>query len=84
MTTSGTMASGATPQVDLRYRVEGMDCSDCALKIESAVEQFGTAGEIQANYKTQVLEFRPDEAATPRTAVEEQIRKLGYGIAPLA
>ena len=84
MANSGTAATGTKPRADLRYRVEGMDCSRCALKIEDAVEQLGGAEDIQVNFKTQILEFRLDEAATPRTAVEEQIRKLGYGVAPLA
>lgn len=71
------------PLVNLRYRVEGMDCSSCALKIEDAVQQLRSTEEIQVNYKAQVLELRLDEATTPRTTVEEQIRKLGYGVAPL-
>ena len=40
--------------------------------------------DIQVNYKTETLEFRLDEATTPRSAVEDMIRKLGYGVAPLA
>lgn len=82
MTNSGSAATGT--QVDLRYLVEGMDCSSCALKIEDAVGQLGDAEHIQVNYKAQVLEFRLDEALMPRTAVEEKIRGLGYGVAPLA
>ena len=82
MTNGGTTAPWT--RTDLRYRVEGMDCSGCALKIEDAVERLGGAEDIQVNYKAQTLEFRLDEAATPRSAVEEQIRKLGYGVAPLA
>jgi Cd2+/Zn2+-exporting ATPase len=84
MTNSGATATGTKPRVDLRYRVEGMDCSSCALKIEDAVEQLGGAEDIQVNYKAQTLEFRLDEATTPRSVVEEKIRKLGYGVAPLA
>lgn len=82
MTNGGTTASGT--RVSLRYLVEGMDCTSCALKIEDAVEQLGGAEDIQVNYKTQVLEFRLDEATTPRSAVEEQIRKLGYSVASSA
>ena len=81
MTNDMGMAAGT--RVVLRYLVEGMDCSGCALKIEDAVEQLG-AEDIQANYRTQVLELRLDEATTARTAVEEKIRGLGYGVAPLA
>ncbi|MCR0984095.1 heavy-metal-associated domain-containing protein [Roseomonas populi] len=71
-------------RVELRYRIKGMDCSSCALKIEDAMERLGGAEDIQVNYKTETLEFRLDEATTPRSAVEEKIRGLGYGVAPLA
>ena len=84
MTASGIAATGAKPGVGLRYRVEGMDCTSCALKIESAVEGLGGAEEIEVNYRTQVLELRLDEAVTPRATVEDHIRKLGYGVTPLA
>ncbi|ATR19247.1 Lead, cadmium, zinc and mercury-transporting ATPase [Roseomonas sp. TAS13] len=82
MANSETTAPGT--RVDLRYRVDGMDCSSCALKIEDAVEHLGGTEDIQVNYKTETLEFRLDEATTPRSAVEDMIRKLGYGVAPLA
>ncbi|SDD95458.1 heavy metal translocating P-type ATPase [Belnapia rosea] len=67
----------------LRYRVEGMDCPSCASKIETAVGRVAGAQDIRVNYGTQMLAFRLDEAASPRSQVEAQIRKLGYGIAPV-
>jgi Cd2+/Zn2+-exporting ATPase len=82
MTNNQGTVSGAP--VSLRYLVEGMDCSGCALKIEDAVEQLGGAEDIQVNYKTQTLELRLDQSTTPRTALEEKIRDLGYGVTPLA
>ena len=82
MANSETTAPGT--RVDLRYRVDGMDCSSCALKIEDAVEHLGGTEDIQVNYKTQTVEFRLNEATTPRSAVEEKIRGLGYGVAALA
>ncbi|MBI0539718.1 heavy metal translocating P-type ATPase, partial [Roseomonas sp. KE2513] len=60
-----------------------MDCPSCASKIETAVGRFGGAEDIRVNYHSQVLAFRLDEAATPRSAVEEGIRKLGYGVSPV-
>ena len=71
------------PQVALRYRVEGMDCPSCASKIETAVTRLGGAADVRVNYKRQVLALRLDEAATPRSTLEENIRKLGYGVAPM-
>ena len=73
----------ASSQAALRYRVEGMDCPSCASKIETAVGRMTGTGDIRVNYGTQVLAFKLDEAATPRAAIEDQVRKLGYGIAPV-
>ncbi|SDB71664.1 heavy metal translocating P-type ATPase [Belnapia rosea] len=67
----------------LKYRVEGMDCPSCASKIETAVGRVAGARDIRVNYGTQLLAFRLDEGTSPRAQVEEQIRKLGYGIAPV-
>ena len=84
MMADGELASvGARPRATLRYRVEGMDCPSCASKIETAVGRVAGAEDIRVNYGTQVLAFCLDEAATPRTTVEDQVRKLGYGIAPV-
>ncbi len=68
----------------LRYRVEGMDCPSCAGKIETAVGRVQGAGDVRVNYQRQVLAFQLDEALTPRAEVEGRIRKLGYGVAPVA
>ncbi len=67
----------------LRYRVDGMDCPSCAAKIETAMMRLGGAGNVRVSYQRQTLALSLDEAATPRTTVEEGIRKLGYGVAPL-
>jgi Cd2+/Zn2+-exporting ATPase len=83
MADGGLAEAGERPRAVLRYRVEGMDCPSCAAKIETAVGRVEGTGDIRVNYGTQVLAFRLDEAATPRAAVEEQVRRLGYGIAPV-
>ena len=83
MADGGLAEAGERPRAALRYRVEGMDCPSCAAKIETAVGRVAGAEDIRVNYGTQVLAFRLDEAATPRAAVEEQVRRLGYGVAPV-
>src|SRR3954454_10197507 len=75
--------AGTRPRAALRYRVEGMDCPSCAAKIETAVGRVQGAEDIRVNSGTQILACRLDEAATPRSAVEDQVRRLGYGIAPV-
>jgi Cd2+/Zn2+-exporting ATPase len=83
MTHTDTAEARSRLQAPLRYHVEGMDCPSCATKIETAVGRLSGAEDIRVNYHAQVLAFRLDEAATPRAAVEEAVRKLGYGIAPV-
>jgi Cd2+/Zn2+-exporting ATPase len=72
--------SGPTP---LRYRVDGMDCPSCASKIETALKRLGGGEGILVNYHSQTLALRLDEASTPRAAIENQIRSLGYDVSLL-
>ena len=83
MADGGLAEAGERPRAALRYRVEGMDCPSCGATIETAVARIEGTGDIRVNYGTQTLAFSLDEAATARAVVEGQVRKLGYGIAPL-
>uniref|UniRef100_UPI001357DD37 heavy metal translocating P-type ATPase n=1 Tax=Rhodovarius lipocyclicus TaxID=268410 RepID=UPI001357DD37 len=83
MANGGTVNLDPVSRIALRYHVDGMDCPSCASKIETAVGRFAGTDDIRVNYHAQVLAFGLNEAATPRAAVEEQIRKLGYGVAPV-
>lgn len=76
-----TLAAPALPEA-LRYRIEGMDCPSCAGKIETGLRQFGGASDVRVNYQSQTLALRLDEAETPRQAVEERVRSLGFTIRP--
>jgi Cd2+/Zn2+-exporting ATPase len=81
MVDGGLGEVGTRPGVTLRYRVEGMDCASCAGKIEKALGRVDGTGDIRISFQTQVLAFRLDEARTPRAAVEEKVRSLGFGVA---
>ncbi len=35
-----------------RYRIEGMDCADCALKIEKGVRQLDGVERVELNFST--------------------------------
>ncbi len=75
-----TAVAPAPGRTTFRYRVHGMDCPSCAGKIETALKRFGGTEGIRVNYHSQTLAFRLDEATTPRTAIEAQIRSLGYDV----
>src|SRR4051812_36827957 len=83
MADGGLAEGGASSWAALKYRVEGMDCPNCASKIETAVGRMQGTGNIRVSYGTGTLALQLDETATPRAAVEGQVRKLGFGIAPV-
>jgi len=78
-----TAVAAAPRRTTLRYRVGGMDCPSCAGKIETALKRLGGTEGIRVNYHSQTLAFRLDEVTTPRTAIEAQIRSLGYDVSVL-
>lgn len=67
-----------TSSATLKLRVEGMDCSACATKVENALKRLPGISEINMNYSTETLSLRLDEDRTPRETVEGKIRALGY------
>ncbi len=62
----------------LRMRVEGMDCSACAIKVENALKRLPGVSDINMNYATETLSVRLDENRTSRKTIESKIRALGY------
>lgn len=73
-----TAATEASAAQALRMRVEGMDCSACAIKIENALKRLPGLSGINMNYATEMLSLQLDEGRTPLAAVESRIRSLGY------
>lgn len=71
--------SGGMP---LKFRVEGMDCAACAIKIENALKRLPGVTDINVNYGLESLSLRLDEDRTPRAAVEKKIGALGYVAKP--
>ena len=72
--------SAKTPETapELCYLVEGMDCADCANKIEALVSKTPGASNPRVAFATQVLKLNLDESVTPRDQLEARIRSLGY------
>ena len=61
-------------------RVEGMDCSDCALVIEHSLERMEGVLDASVSYTAQTLHVEYDKLHTSRRAIERRVRQLGYRV----
>jgi Cd2+/Zn2+-exporting ATPase len=59
-------------------RVEGMNCSACAIKVENALKRLPGVADINMSYTTETLSLQLDESRTSREIIENMIRALGY------
>ncbi len=60
------------------YHIQGMDCADCALKIEKGVRQLQGAQAVQVNFSTGLLQIEGDPQPDD---VKKRVEALGYQIA---
>ncbi|MBB5751065.1 heavy metal translocating P-type ATPase [Prosthecomicrobium pneumaticum] len=64
-----------------RYRISGMDCAACAVKIENAVRRIPGISDVSVSATAGTLTLRHADAL-PAAAIESRVRRLGYGIEP--
>lgn len=62
----------------LRYRVTGMDCTDCVTKIDRTVRSIEGISDVRVSLTSQSLTFRTDEATVRTPQVEDAVTALGY------
>lgn len=58
-----------------RYRIEGMDCADCALKIEKGIRQLEGVERVELNFSTALLTI---DGQVSKQAVQKRVEQLGY------
>ncbi len=68
----------AVPEVAWRYRIEGMDCADCAVKVEKGVAGVQGVHHVHLNFASAEMEVHADDDPAVRQAVEARVRGLGY------
>jgi Cd2+/Zn2+-exporting ATPase len=73
----------------LVFRVGGMDCADCALKLEKGVAALDEVAEVRLDFTTAKMTVRPtrstdgeDLADRVRERVEARVAELGYQARP--
>ncbi len=75
--------SPAAP-IALIYDVQGMDCPDCALKLEQAVSGVPGVQTAALNYTLARLEVTPAAGSDPNAAIQRVAGSLGYSVTPAA
>lgn len=67
----------STSSAPSRYKIVGMDCASCVIKIETALRRIEGISDIKLNAATEVLSAVFDNPIVKRRA-EQQIEALGY------
>ena len=62
------------------HRLEGLDCSDCALVIEHSLQRMEGILGARVSYVDQTLQIEYDARQTSRLAVRRRVKQLGYQI----
>jgi Cd2+/Zn2+-exporting ATPase len=75
-----------------RFRVEGMDCADCALTVEKGVASLTGVRQVRLSFSTGRLEVEAADDPSLQRTIEARVGQLGYraqfeegavGVAPL-
>jgi len=62
----------------VRYRVTGMDCTDCVAKIEKTARKVPGIENVRVSLTTQVMTLQLADGVQPLSTVEEAVTGLGY------
>lgn len=65
----------------VRFRVEGMDCASCAMKIENAVQRMPGVTEVAVSVTGGTVTVRHDAGGVDADKIRDRISDLGYRVA---
>ncbi|MGI2336218.1 MAG: heavy metal translocating P-type ATPase [Dehalogenimonas sp.] len=67
---------------DISFTVEGMDCAECAQKIESAVSKIKSVTSAQVLISSSKLIIRPSDGKLQSSEIIKVVERLGYKVKP--
>jgi copper chaperone CopZ len=62
------------------YRVTGMECPNCAMKIEGLEDELEGVISVRANYPKARVEIEFDEARIDLARILETVKRKGYAL----
>jgi len=68
----------------LVFRVDGLDCADCALHLEEALRRTPGVAEVDLSFSLARLRIAPQDGTDVRAVVERVTREMGYALQPEA
>ncbi len=69
-----------SPEAEVCYIINGMDCADCANKIDDLVNRTEGTSNGRVSFINQTLKLYLDEKLTSKAELEKKVRSLGYEI----
>jgi heavy metal translocating P-type ATPase len=73
----------AQAREEIRLRVQGLVCPSCAWLVEAVVARQPGVAEVEVDFLSDAARVVFDLRATSREAIETEIARAGYGVAPL-
>ncbi len=64
--------------------LEGLDCPDCAMKLERSIGRMKGVLWSSVNYATSILSVEYEQTSTHHQAIVDRVRDLGYDVTPPA
>ncbi|HAH85740.1 MAG TPA: hypothetical protein DCL60_00040, partial [Armatimonadetes bacterium] len=65
------------------FALAGLDCPDCALKLEKSVAKIPGVLWVSANFASAKMSVEYEPARVDTNAIESRVRQLGYGISQI-
>jgi len=65
---------------ETKLKIRGMDCADCAIKIEKAVSKAKGVESAEVSFVDSTLKMKIDESEYDRKNIENTLQRLGYSI----
>jgi Zn2+/Cd2+-exporting ATPase len=67
-----------------RFRVEGMDCASCAMKIDRAVRRLDGVSDVTVSVAASTMTVQHTSSHDVLETVQRQVKQLGYGASVLS
>ncbi len=65
---------------EMAFRVNGLDCADCALHLEEALRRTPGVAQVRVDFSLARLQLVPQDGVEVRTAVQRVAESMGYSL----